>query len=326
MSSHQGQKKPLSPRVWVGIFWGLLILLASGFYTLTVHFDYTWSWYKIPGYFVFQQKQRLVSEIDGTVLINKSPHVEVVVQGDNSRQFRIPASQATVVVSAGDFVFTGDTLAFKTRWQFGPFLTGLWVTLKLSVLASLLAFLLGILTGVARLSANPVLKWFSLIYIEVVRGTPLLVQLFIIYFMVGSVIGIDDRFVCGVLSLALFAGAYIGEIIRGGVASIHYGQMEAAQSLGMNYLQSMIWVIIPQVLRRTLPAIAGTFISLVKDSSLVSVMALTDLTKAGREVVSSTFMVFETWLTVAALYFLITMLLSLLVKKLERRLALGEVR
>jgi polar amino acid transport system permease protein len=142
--------------------------------------------------------------------------------------------------------------------------------------------------------------------------------------MFGSVLGIESQFVCGVLALGIFSGAYIGEILRAGIQNIHHGQMEAARSLGMNVFQSYRYVILPQVFKQTLPSMSGTFISLIKDSSLVSVMALTDLTKAGREIVSSSFMVFETWITVAILYFVLTAIFSFLFRLLEQRLSLGS--
>ncbi len=307
----------------------LLIIIVFGlfysFYHISVKFDYTWTWSKIPSYFVYLEKEEVLVETEGTIKITGEPkNVQVVTENGEVFSYQIPKGQ--VVVDDGDMVFMGDAIGYTQSWQAGLFIKGLWVTVKLSFFASILALFLGIISGLARPSKNPVLKWLSLFYVESIRGTPLLVQLFIIYFMVGSVLGIDSRFLCGMLGLAIFAGAYVAEIIRGGIESIHHGQMEAARSLGLNHFQAMMYVIMPQVFRRSLPALAGVFISLVKDSSLVSVMALTDLTKAGREVVSSTFMVFETWITVALLYFVVTFLLSYLVKIFEGRLALGEKR
>ena len=117
----------------------------------------------------------------------------------------------------------------------------------------------GLIAGLARISKNPILSWPSYIYIELIRGTPLLVQLFIIYFMFGTILGIDDRFICGVIALGLFGGAYAAEIIRAGIQSIDKGQMEAARSLGLSYSQSMISVIFPQMLRRSIAASSRYF-------------------------------------------------------------------
>jgi polar amino acid transport system permease protein len=149
------------------------------------------------------------------------------------------------------------------------------------------------------------------------------VQIFIFYFFIGTVLELS-RFSAGVLALAIFAGAYVGEIVRAGIQSVHRGQMEAARSLGMTYPQAMTYIILPQAIKRVLPALAGQFISLIKDSSLVSVIAITDLTKAGREVITNTFATFEIWFTVAAMYFLLTFTLSLFTKYLERRLAASD--
>jgi polar amino acid transport system permease protein len=142
-------------------------------------------------------------------------------------------------------------------------------------------------------------------YVELIRGTPLLVQIFIVYFFIGTVLNLD-RFTAGVAALAVFTGAYVAEIVRAGISSIHKGQMEAGRSLGMTSAQTMRYVILPQAFKRVLPPLAGQFINLIKDSSLVSVISITDLTKAGREVVSSTFSPFEVWFTVALLYLVLT--------------------
>jgi polar amino acid transport system permease protein len=124
-----------------------------------------------------------------------------------------------------------------------------------------------------------------------------------------------------VAALAVFTGAYVAEIVRAGISSIHKGQMEAGRSLGMTSAQTMRYVILPQAFKRVLPPLAGQFINLIKDSSLVSVISITDLTKAGREVVSSTFSPFEVWFTVALLYLVLTGTLSFLVRRLEVKYA-----
>ena len=125
-------------------------------------------------------------------------------------------------------------------------------------------------------------------------------------------------------ALSIFTGAYVAEIVRAGIQSVPVGQMEAARSLGMNYVQAMIYVIMPQAIKRTLPPLAGQFINLIKDSSLVSVIAITDLTKAGREVVSGSFAPFEVWFTVAALYLVVTGGLSWIIQLFEKRLSASD--
>jgi polar amino acid transport system permease protein len=180
-----------------------------------------------------------------------------------------------------------------------------------------------LLTGLARISKNYTINGLAAVYIEFIRGTPLLVQIFIAYFFVGTVFNLS-RNVAGVGALALFAGAYVAEIVRAGIQSISRGQMEAARSLGMTMPQAMLDIILPQALKRILPPLSGQFISLIKDSSLVSVIAITDLTKSGREIITSTFATFEIWLVVAAMYLIITSVLSQLVFYMERRFAVSD--
>jgi polar amino acid transport system permease protein len=186
-----------------------------------------------------------------------------------------------------------------------------------------LALFIGLITGLARISKNLTLRGLAAIYVEFIRGTPLLVQIFIAYFFIGTVFNLD-RNVAGVGALAIFAGAYVAEMVRAGIQAIPKGQMEAARSLGMNLFQAMRYIILPQAFKKILPPLAGQFISLIKDSSLVSVIAITDLTKSGREIITSTFATFEVWLTVAAMYLIVTSLLSQAVFYMERRLAVSD--
>jgi polar amino acid transport system permease protein len=302
----------------------LLLVISVISYSILKHFAYNWTWNQVPQYFVSLEKTPVYAEADGTIEKSPDHHSFVLQSGDESIKLTLP--KENLLVQEGDRVFTGDLLGELVERKPGPLLQGLWVTLSISFYSTLLGLFLGLLCGLARVSSNVIVSSLSTIYVEAIRGTPLLVQLFIIYFMFGSVFGIESRFLCGVLALGIFSGAYIGEILRAGIQSIHYGQMEAARSLGMSPFQSLRYVILPQVFKQTLPSISGTFISLIKDSSLVSVMALTDLTKAGREIVSSSFMVFETWITVAILYFILTAVFSLLFRKLEQRLSLGGTR
>jgi polar amino acid transport system permease protein len=223
-------------------------------------------------------------------------------------------------VADGDIVFETNTLGRKPGWSAGPLLLGLLMTLQISAVSLIGALLLGLVVGLGRVSSSVVLQDLSAAYVELIRGTPLLVQIFIVYFFIGTLLSLS-AFTAGVVALSVFTGAYVAEIVRGGIQAVPRGQTEAARSLGLSAGQALRHVVLPQALRRSLPALAGQFINLVKDSSLVSVMALTDLTKAGREVVSSSFSPFEIWFTVAALYLLLTGSLSILVRRLERRYA-----
>lgn len=229
----------------------------------------------------------------------------------------------TIEVREGEDLFEGDIVGFTSAWYLGPLLKGLWTTLWLSAISSVLALVIGLFTGLARISKNYTVSMLAAIYIEVIRGTPLLVQIFIAYFFIGTVFDLS-RNVAGIGALALFAGAYVAEIVRAGIQSITRGQMEAARSLGMTMPQAMLDIVLPQAFKRILPPLSGQFISLIKDSSLVSVIAITDLTKSGREIITSTFATFEVWLVVAAMYLIITSVLSQLVFYMERRLAISD--
>jgi polar amino acid transport system permease protein len=196
---------------------------------------------------------------------------------------------------------------------------GLGMTLKISAISALLALLIGTVVAFMRMSSYQFFNDIGSVYVTVIRGTPLLVQIFIFYFIIATIFELD-RFFAGAMSLGIFFGGYIAEILRGAIQSIDKGQYEAAKSLGMNYTQTMTFVIMPQALKRALPTLVGEMIALVKDSSLVSVISITDLTKVGREIVANTFSPFETWLIVAGMYFCITAILSYVGHRIEKRM------
>jgi polar amino acid transport system permease protein len=257
---------------------------------------------------------------DGIVRLGADPRsFEIHTLSDPPAVTRIEGVDR-ITAGEGDPVFAGDIVAIREGYAPGPLLVGLWITLKISAWSLVFALLLGLVAGLGRVSANPAAHGLATTYVEIIRGTPLLVQIFIFYFFFGTVLELSP-FTAGVAALAVFTGAYVAEIVRAGIEAVPRGQMEAARSLGMSTAQAMRLVILPQALRRTLPPLAGQFISLIKDSSLVSIIAITDLSKAGREVVSSTFSPFEVWFTVALMYLALTGALSLLVRRLERRLA-----
>lgn len=202
----------------------------------------------------------------------------------------------------------------------GPLLHGLIVTLKLTVFSGLGALAAGLLAALLQLSGSLAGRALVRGYIESVRNTPLLIQLLFLYFVLGPLLGMDAM-TSAVLGLSLFEGAYVAEILRAGATSIEPGQWDAARSLGMSRLASYRLVVLPQAVRRVLPPLASQSVSLVKDTSLASVIAIGELTLRGSAIVSETFLSFEIWFTVAALYWLVTTTLSILAARLERRLA-----
>jgi len=314
---------------WVGVFFFILIGVVLSLYFSARQIDYTWRWYRIPKYFAYQEQVEIRSEIDG--------EVESISKKDNKAVIRVKGTEGTESYAApvsalgfevGDQVYYGDVLATYKKWRVGILMEGLWLTLKVSIIAIVFGILIGLFTGIARISSNPALKWSAITYIEMIRGSPLLVQIFIWYFVLGTLfnniltkhgIGQIPPLWFGVAALACFTGAYVAEMVRAGIQSIHRGQTEAARSLGMTYVKSMRYVILPQALRRILPPLSGQFISLIKDSSLLGIIAIRELTKATREVVTTSLQPFELWFVCALLYLVLTFSLSMLLQYLERR-------
>jgi polar amino acid transport system permease protein len=200
----------------------------------------------------------------------------------------------------------------------GPLMKGLFVTLDIAWIAMLLTIAIGLATAMLRLSSSMVGRAIARVYIEVIRNTPLLVQILIFYFIIGRILGIP-RLWAGILCLAFYEGAFAAEIIRGGIVAVHKGQWEASRSLGLLTRDMYRDVILPQAIPLMLPPLAGVLVNLVKHSAIVSVIAVFDLTTQARTAVSDTFMAFEIWLTAAAMYLVVTITLSLAVRWLERR-------
>ena len=207
------------------------------------------------------------------------------------------------------------------RFISGPLLDGLIVTLQISGISLIFSFFLGLVTALLRLSNSFAAKGLARLYLEIIRNTPLIVQLFFIYFVLSPLLDIS-RFTSAVLALSLFEGAYASEIFRSGIVSVHKGQWEAAGGLGLNRFQAYRYIILPQAVQRILPPLSSQAISLVKDSALVSTIAIYDLTMQGRVIISQTYLVFEIWFTVAAIYLVILVSMSFAVNILEHHLKL----
>lgn len=221
-----------------------------------------------------------------------------------------------------DFAFLKDYIWDPVNQKPGLLLQGLWLTLKISLLSIVWGSLIGILIGAFMMGKEPILKWFSVGFVDVFRNTPVLVQLYIMYFIVGTAIEMDPE-TAGIVTLSLFCSAYVAEIFRGAVLEFDKGQIDAAKSMGLSPWQIAWHIAAPQLLRRMLPALVGQFVSLVKDSSLVSVISVTDLTKSALSIVSVSFKSFETWFVVAILYCVANTVLSTYGRYLERRLRVG---
>ena len=205
----------------------------------------------------------------------------------------------------------------------GPLAYGFVETLKLSGIAFVLTVALGMTVAFLRLARSITGRAVATVYIELIRNTPLLVQLYIVYFVVAPIVGLD-RYWTAVLCLTLFEAAFAAEIFRGGIIGVARGQWEAAASLGLTRMQAYRDIILPQAVRLVVPPLTGLAVSLVKHSSIVSVIAVFELTTEGRNIISDTYMAFEIWLTVAAMYLAITVSLSLVAAWLEQRLAVAS--
>jgi polar amino acid transport system permease protein len=313
-------------------FIALMILVIGSVYYATVAVEYQWRWFKIPKYFIYQEAITLYVEADGeidTIAPNKDKFDIVIEDEDGQKTYTVPAGSFDW--DEGDSVSPGDIIAqYQGDWKPGLMARGLWITLKISFISTVFGILLGIIGGVARVSDTPVLKWTAITYVEVIRGSPLLVQIMIFYFVLGTTMNkilmmngipkLPPEWY-GIMALSIFTGAYVVEIVRAGIEAIHPGQVEAARSAGMGYFQCMFYIILPQALKTILPPLAGQFINLIKDSSLLGMISIRELTKATREGITTSLQTFELWILCAILYLLMTFTLSMFVQYLERRTA-----
>lgn len=204
------------------------------------------------------------------------------------------------------------------RLASGPILRGLAVTLNITWISLILTYVIGLVTALMRLSDSWAARAVARAYLEVIRNTPLLVQLFFTYFVIAPVLDIS-RFWAAIMALSLFEGAYASEIYRAGIVSIHKGQWEAAYSLGLSSYHTYKSVILPQAIRRILPPLTSQAISLLKDSSLVSVIAVYEMTMQANAIVAETFLVFEVYFTIAGIYLTLALMLSQVVHWMEHR-------
>lgn len=226
-----------------------------------------------------------------------------VSMGYNWQWYRIP-----------DYLFR----VVEGEFLWGPLTRGIMITLAIAAWSVVITLAIGLLATLLRLSNSFSGRILSRAYLEVVRNTPLLIQVYLFYFVLGPILGID-RFWVGVLALSVFEGAFAGEVIRAGILSVRRGQWEAGASIGLDRLQLYRSVILPQAVPLMLPPLTGIVISLIRNSAIVSVIAVFDLTTEARNIIAETFLSFEIWITVAAMYLAFTVALSVIASRLERR-------
>ena len=205
----------------------------------------------------------------------------------------------------------------------GPLMKGLVVTLEITVYSVAITLAIGLVTALLRLSNSFAGRIVAKVYLEAIRNTPLLIQIYLFYFVLGPIVGMD-RFWVGVACLSVFEGAFACEVIRAGILSVPRGQWEASDSIGLGRVHGYRYVILPQAVPLMLPPLTGLVISLIKNSAIVSVIAVFDLTTEGRNIIADTFLSFEIWMTVAAIYLVLTVTLSVFVSWLEHRVRARE--
>lgn len=199
-------------------------------------------------------------------------------------------------------------------------LMGAGVTIEITAFSVAIGFFIGLFVGIARISQFKILRIMAAFYADCIRGTPLLVQIFLIYFALPMAIGQRvEPFIAAVAACGINSGAYVSEIFRAGIQAIDVGQMEAGRSLGLTWWKTMRFIILPQAFKNILPPLGNEFIAMLKDSSLVSVIGFEELTRRGQLIIAQTYGSFEIWMTVAVLYLIMTMAISRIVAFLEKR-------
>ena len=217
---------------------------------------------------------------------------------------------------------------FELMWQAMPLLlTGAGVTVQITALSVMIGIVIGLFVGIARISTYRIIHLIAAVYVDFLRGTPLLVQIFLVYFALPVVSGQRiDPFIAAIAACSINSSAYVAEIFRAGIQSIDAGQMEAGRSLGMSWMQTMRYIIVPQAARRVIPPLGNEFIALLKDSSLVSVIGFEELTRRGQLIIARTYASLEIWLCVAIIYLVMTVSISRLVAWLKRRYKIDDQR
>ena len=216
-----------------------------------------------------------------------------------------------------------STFVVDGGWQW--FVSGLGYTLLISLFSVLLGLVIGILMALMRLSKSKILRAVSGIYIDIIRGTPTMVQLLIIYFVIFANVHID-KWVVGFIAFGINSGAYIAEIVRGGILSVNIGQTEAGRSLGMTHKQTMASIVMPQAMKNILPALGNEFVVLIKETAVIGMIANIDLVGAARKVQSLTYDYLIPLLSIAVIYYVVIKIISTLLSKVEKGMRKADKR
>ena len=238
---------------------------------------------------------------------------------------RVAAALAAAAMVAAVFYFSFHQITYRWNWRavlnYRSVLASGWLmTLAISVASLILSTLIGVSFALVRRSQILPLRYFGNIYVELVRGTPLLVQILIFFYVIADAFHVGNRYFVGILILSVFSGAYISEIVRAGIESIGQSQLESAKAIGLTRAQTYRYVIFPQAIRLSLPPLVGQFVSLIKDSSLLSIIAVNEFTQAARDINSITYSTLECYVPLALGYLILTLPISLWTRSLEKRL------
>ena len=238
---------------------------------------------------------------------------------------KIAAAMVAAAMVAAVFYFSFHQITYRWNWQavlnYRSILVSGWlITVAISFSSLFLSTLIGVIFALARRSEILPLRYFGHIYVELVRGTPLLVQILVFFYVVADAFHVGNRYLVGILILSFFSGAYISEIVRAGIESIGQSQLESAKAIGLTRPQTYRYVIFPQALRLSLPPLVGQFVSLIKDSSLLSIIAVNEFTQAARDINSITYSTLECYIPLALGYLILTLPISLWTRSLEKRL------
>src|SRR4051812_17245573 len=244
-----------------------------------------------------------------------------------SGSFAAKAGSALIAgaLVAAVFYVAFHQLAYEWHWAaIGRYRANLWngwlMTLRVSIASLVLSTIIGVSFALIRRSALLPLRYFGQIYVELVRGTPLLVQILIFFYVIADAFHVGNRYLVGILILSFFSGAYISEIVRAGIESIGQSQLESAKAIGLTRAQTYRYVIFPQAIRLSLPPLVGQFVSLIKDSSLLCIIAVNEFTQAARDINSITYSTLECYIPLALGYLVLTLPISLWTRSLEKRL------
>lgn len=225
-----------------------------------------------------------------------------------------------ILIIYGAFLLLNSPLQWGSVWAYRAlFFKGWLITIAISFLSLLCSFIFGFVSALLARSNIPLFQGISNCYVELIRGTPLLVQILFFYYVVAYNIGIENRYISGVIILSLFHGAYISEMIRGGVDTVSSTLQESARAIGLSSFQTYRYVIIPLAIKQVIPPLTGQFASIIKDSSLLSIIGINEVTNTAQQINSATYSTLESFLPLAFAYLILTLPISLWSKKMEKK-------